>query len=63
MNSIPPSASPQGYLENLMRAGQDAMKQFEDALASATGVQTDEPLSSGRPLVLCVPKTLFELMP
>jgi poly[(R)-3-hydroxyalkanoate] polymerase subunit PhaC len=51
MNSIPPSADPQGYLENLMRAGQDAMKQFEDALASATRGQADEPLSSGRPLV------------
>jgi polyhydroxyalkanoate synthase subunit PhaC len=42
MNSIPPSADAQGYLENLMRAGQDAMKQFDDALASATGVRTGE---------------------
>ena len=50
MNSIPPFADAQAYLENLMRAGQDAMKQFDDALASATGVQTEEPLSSGRPL-------------
>src|SRR5258707_6852340 len=50
MNSIPPSADAEGYLENLMRAGQDAMKQFDDALASATGVQTGESLSSGRPL-------------
>ena len=50
MNSIPPSAGPQGYLENLMRAGQDAMKQFEDALASGAGMQTDESLSSGRTL-------------
>jgi polyhydroxyalkanoate synthase len=50
-NSIPSSADAQGYLENLMRAGQDAMKQFEDALASATGVQTEESLSSGRRLV------------
>jgi polyhydroxyalkanoate synthase len=46
MNSIPPSADPQGHLENLMRAGQDAMKRFEDALASATGGQADERLSS-----------------
>jgi polyhydroxyalkanoate synthase subunit PhaC len=50
MNSTPPSADAQGYLENLMRAGQDAMKQFDDALASATGVQTEESLSSGRAL-------------
>src|SRR5258708_37077692 len=51
MNSIPPSADAKGYLENLMRAGQDAMKQFDDPLASATGVQTGESLSSGRPLL------------
>ena len=50
MNNIPPSADAQGYLENLMRAGQDAMKQFDDALASATGVRTEESLSSGRQL-------------
>src|SRR4051812_45222674 len=50
MNSIPPSADAQGYIENLMRAGQDAMKQFDDALASATGVRSEESLSSGRQL-------------
>ena len=50
MSEMPLSADPQAYLENLMRAGQDAMKQFDDALASATGVQTEESLSSGRPL-------------
>jgi len=50
MNSIPPSTDAKGYLENLLRAGQDAMKQFDDALASATGVQNEESLSSGRPL-------------
>jgi polyhydroxyalkanoate synthase len=50
MNNIPPSADAQGYLENLMRAGQDAMKQFDAALVSATGVQNEESLSSGRPL-------------
>jgi polyhydroxyalkanoate synthase len=50
MSSIPSSSDAQGYLENLMWAGQDAMKQFEDAFASATGVQTEEPLSSGRRL-------------
>jgi polyhydroxyalkanoate synthase len=50
MNSTPPSADAQGYLESMMRAGQDAMKQFDDALASATGVRTEESLSFGRPL-------------
>ena len=50
MNSIPPFAGAQAYLESLMQAGQDAMKQFDDALASATGVQPQEPLSSGRPV-------------
>jgi polyhydroxyalkanoate synthase subunit PhaC len=49
MNGTPPSAGAQGYLENLMRAGQEAMKQFDDAIASATGVRTEESLSSGRP--------------
>ena len=39
MNSIPPFADAQAYLESLMHAGQDAMKQFDDALVSATGVQ------------------------
>ena len=47
MNSIPPSADAQGYLESMMRAGQDAMKQFDDALASATGVRTEESLRPG----------------
>jgi len=42
------SSNAQGYLESLMRAGQDAMKQFDDALVSATGVGTKESLSSGR---------------
>src|SRR5260370_285260 len=39
MNS---SSSPSGssaYLESLMRAGQQSMKQFDDALASAMGVE------------------------
>ena len=31
MNSIPPFADAQAYLESLMQAGQDAMKQFDDA--------------------------------
>ena len=48
MTNIPSSNDAQAYLENLMRAGQDAMKQFDDALASAAGVQTEDSLSSGR---------------
>jgi polyhydroxyalkanoate synthase len=39
-----------------MRAGQDAMKQFDDALVSAAGVGTKESLSSGR---LFFPFTFF----
>jgi poly[(R)-3-hydroxyalkanoate] polymerase subunit PhaC len=50
MNSNPTSADAQGYLENLMLAGQNAMKHFDDALASATGVKTGESLSQARPL-------------
>jgi polyhydroxyalkanoate synthase len=50
MNNIPPFADAQAYLESLMQAGQDAMEQFDDALASATGVRPEEPLSSGRPV-------------
>jgi polyhydroxyalkanoate synthase len=49
MNNIPTSVDAHGYLENFMRAGQDAMKQFDDALVSVIGLQTDESLSSGRP--------------
>jgi len=46
MTSTPVDA--QEYLENLMRAGQEAMKQFDDALVSAAGVGTKDSLSSGR---------------
>src|SRR6476620_3406525 len=38
------SSSPSGssaYLESLMRAGQQSMKQFDDALASAMGVEDE----------------------
>ena len=37
MTNTPPVDAP-GYLESLMRAGQDVMKQFDEALASAAGV-------------------------
>jgi polyhydroxyalkanoate synthase len=50
MASTPPSVDAQGYFENLMRAGQDAMKQFDDALALAAGVGTKDPVSPGRQL-------------
>ena len=43
------SSSPTGssaYLESLMRAGQRSMKQFDDALVSAMGVE-DKPLTRG----------------
>jgi len=47
MTSTPPPADAQEYLENLMRAGQDAMKQFDDALVSAAGVGPRGSLASG----------------
>ena len=50
MNSMPPSADAQGYLENLMRAGQDAIKQFDSALISTMGVSGKAPSSPGNPL-------------
>jgi polyhydroxyalkanoate synthase len=48
MTSTPRPVDAQEYLENLMRAGQDAMKQFDDALVSAAGVGTKDTLSWGR---------------
>jgi len=45
MNSIPQFADAKGYLENLMRAGQDTVKQFDDALATVAGVQSEESAS------------------
>ena len=42
MTSPGPSAEAKGYLESLMHAGQDAMKQFDHALVSAAGVGTKE---------------------
>ena len=40
MTSTAPSAEARGYLESLMHAGQDAIKQFDHALVSAAGVGT-----------------------
>ena len=48
MNSIPQFADAKGYLESLMRAGQDTVKQLDDALAMAAGVQSEESASSER---------------
>jgi polyhydroxyalkanoate synthase len=49
MTSLRPSDDAQGYLESLMRAGQDAMKQFDDTLVSVAGVGTkDHGTSSGQ---------------
>src|SRR4029077_13328365 len=47
MNSIPQPADATGYLENLMLAGQDAVKQLDDALATAAGVRSEELASPG----------------
>jgi hypothetical protein len=46
--STAPSADAQGYLQDLMQAGQHAMKQFDDALAAAAGVDKQEAALSGR---------------
>jgi len=48
MNSMPKPADATGYLENLMRAGQDAVKRLDDALATAAGVQSEESALSER---------------
>jgi polyhydroxyalkanoate synthase len=48
MNSMPKPADATGYLENLMRAGQDAVKRLDDALATAAGVQSEESASFER---------------
>jgi len=48
MTSTGPSIEAQDYLESLMHAGQDAMKQFDHALVSAAGVGTKESFSSSR---------------
>ena len=47
MTITPPSADALEYLESLMRAGRDAMKQFDDALASVAGVCNKEANSLG----------------
>jgi polyhydroxyalkanoate synthase len=46
MTDMPLSTDATTYLENLMRAGQDATKQFDDALALAMGVHGEEQSSS-----------------
>jgi polyhydroxyalkanoate synthase subunit PhaC len=39
MNSLSPPSGSSAYFESLMRAGQQSMKQFDDALVSAMGVE------------------------
>ncbi len=46
MTDTPLSTDPTTYLENLIRAGQGATKQFDDALAMAMGVHGEEPSKS-----------------
>ena len=41
-SSLPPNDS-SAYLESLMRAGQQSMKQFDDALVSAMGIEGKPP--------------------
>src|ERR1700704_2977006 len=48
MTNTPSSTDATTYFENLMRAGQDATKQFDDALALAMGVQGEEKPSSAQ---------------
>ena len=50
MTSPLPPADTSVFLESLMRAGQDAVKQFDDALASAVGVHGKEPDPPGQSL-------------
>jgi len=46
MNSSSSSSGSSAYLENLMKAGQQSMKQFDDALVSAMGVEA-KPATGG----------------
>jgi hypothetical protein len=39
MYSTPSPSDPSAYLESLMQAGQQSMKQFDDALVTALGVR------------------------
>jgi poly[(R)-3-hydroxyalkanoate] polymerase subunit PhaC len=39
MDKLPSPGDPSAYLESLMQAGQQSMKQFDDALVAALGVQ------------------------
>jgi polyhydroxyalkanoate synthase len=51
MIDVPQFADPKGYLESLMHAGQDAMKQFDDALASEAGLSKTASLPCGQYMV------------
>src|SRR4051794_1475725 len=47
MGSSSSPSGPSAHLESLMRAGQEATKQFDDALAAAMGVEAKPPGKSG----------------
>jgi polyhydroxyalkanoate synthase len=47
MGSPSSPSGPSAYLESLMRAGQEATKQFDDALAAAMGVEAEPGKSGG----------------
>src|SRR5713226_9718614 len=48
MTNTPSPTDAQAYLENLIRAGQDAIKQFDDTLASVAGLGRKDTPSSAR---------------
>ena len=57
MTSMPPPVDAQDYLESLMRAGKAAIKQFDDVLASAAGINSTVSSPQGHlfsPLTLIV---------
>lgn len=48
MNSFTTQGDPSEYLERLMQAGQQSMKQFDEALAMTVGVRGKKPASVGQ---------------
>ncbi|OKO76294.1 hypothetical protein AC628_18460 [Bradyrhizobium sp. NAS96.2] len=48
MNSFTTQGDPSEYLERLMQAGQQSMKQFDEALAMTVGVRGKKPASAGQ---------------
>jgi polyhydroxyalkanoate synthase len=52
MDNKPSPGDPSAYLESLMQAGQQSMKQFDDALATALGVRGKSSSPTGSPFAL-----------